>query len=70
MSAPRFTLDQLEGMPTLSVGQADNLKYDDGEYRIWLSRCGAADGMPYDNQVTIERLDSGRWTMLKECQAT
>jgi hypothetical protein len=65
MSVPIFgyTLASLQALPTLSVGQADNLKFDEGGYRVWLCRCGAADGMPYDNQVSIERYDvaSGRW---------
>jgi hypothetical protein len=58
-----FTLESLRALPTLSVGQADNLKFDEGGYRIWLCRCGVADGMPYDNQTTIERFEetAGRW---------
>ena len=57
----RYTARDLVDLPTLSVGQADNLKVDDGTERVWLSRCGKADGMPYDNQITVERLRDGRW---------
>ena len=57
-----YSLAELESLPTLAVGQADNLKLDDGETRVWLCRCGVADGMPYDHQVTVERLIDGRWT--------
>ena len=54
-------LDDLEALPTLAVGQADNLKIDDGDTRVWLSRCTVDDGEPYDNKVTIERLIDGCW---------
>jgi hypothetical protein len=58
-------LDELEAMPTLSEGQADDQKYegedDEGRFRVWLSRCTAADGEPFDNKVTIERYDGRRW---------
>lgn len=63
------TLTELEHLPTLSVGQADDLKIDDGDVRVWLCRCGIADGMPHDNNVTVERLIDGRWTTVEEYQA-
>jgi hypothetical protein len=57
-----YTLAELEAMPTLAQGQADDLKIDTDVSRIWLSRVGIEDGMQYDNLVTIEELnDSGRW---------
>lgn len=55
----------LQDLPTLCVGQSCNLKMDDGETRVWLSRCGVADGAPYDNAVTIEQLVDGRWIVLE-----
>lgn len=66
MRIARYTLNELETLPTLCVGQADNLKVEgednNGRYRIWLSRCGIADGEPYENKVTVERCDSsGQW---------
>ncbi len=58
----RYTAKYLESLPTLATGQADNLKIDDGNgVRVWLSRCTVADGEPYDNKVTHERLENGRW---------
>lgn len=61
----RWNAADLEDMPTLSVGQADDLKAEgedeDGPYRVWLSRCGVADGEPYPNKVTVERCRNGRW---------
>ena len=56
-----FPLAYLEDLPTLCTARADNLKIDTGSMRVWLCRCGIADGMPYDNQVTIEHLKGGRW---------
>lgn len=58
-----YTLQELEAMPTLTVGQADDLKVETEDVRIWLSRCGVADGEPYEDKVTVERYDyqSGRW---------
>ena len=61
-----YTAGELEDMPTLSSGQFDNLKVDTGELRVWLCRCGVADGLPYDNMVTVERLRDGRWVKVSE----
>lgn len=68
---PLYTAAELEDLPTLSVGQADDLKKEDVidgvSYRWWLCRCGTADGMPYDDQVTIEHWGPHtdfRWTTL------
>jgi hypothetical protein len=63
----RYTAAELEAMPTLATGQADDLKKegedDRGRFRIWLSRCGVEDGEPYPNKVTVERYDvlTQRW---------
>ena len=57
----RYTAGELRDLPTLSVGQADDLKIDDGTTRVWLCRCGVADGMPYNDAITVERLKDGRW---------
>ena len=56
------TLEELQKLPTLCVGQVDNLKIETPTMRVWLSRVTVADGQPYDNQVTIERLGvNGIW---------
>ena len=62
----QFSAQELEGMPTLCTGQADDLKYDDGKTRVWLSRCTKDDGEPYNNKITIERLRGGRWEIEDE----
>jgi hypothetical protein len=61
----RYTAGELDGLPTLTVGQADDLKIDDGHERHWLCRCGIADGMPYERTVTVERCIDGRWTVVE-----
>lgn len=65
-----YNLSELQQMPTLSVGQADNLKVDTGTERLWLSRCTVADGEPYNNKVTIEKLINGVWTEVQTYPAT
>lgn len=57
-----YTARYLRSLPTLSTGQADDLKIDDGEHRVWLSRCTVADGEPYDDKVTVETLERGKWS--------
>lgn len=57
-----WTTDELNAMPTLSSGWCGDLKFDDGETRVWLYRVGLADGAPFENTVVIERLSyAGRW---------
>ena len=60
----RYTLNELESLPTLCVGQADDLKIESELVRVWLSRCTKADGEPFDNKVTVEVKNpvSGNWT--------
>lgn len=57
-----YTLSELEALPTLAVGQTDDLKIDDGKKRVWLSRCSVEDGEPYNDKVTVEVVGkNGRW---------
>lgn len=66
----RYTLQELEAMPTLCVGQAADLKVDDGNIRVWLSRCDVASGEPYDNKVTVEMYDDSKgWGPHRSYQA-
>ncbi len=73
MNIPRkyqnLSLKHLEHLPTLHQGQADDCKIDNGQHRVWLSRCGVEDGEPYDHKVTIEALIEGRWETIGEYQA-
>jgi hypothetical protein len=65
-----YSLSELQAMPTLCVGQADDLKAETTDTRVWISRCGVEDGEPYPNKVTVERLISGRWETMAEYPAT
>lgn len=64
-----YRLEQLRAMPTIHVGQYDDLKYRDADTKVWLSRLTVEDGQPYDNQVTVEKLIAGRWVTVDEYQA-
>lgn len=65
-----YGLAELEAIETLSVGQSDDLKLDTQTTRVWLSRCTIADGMPYNNQVTIENFINDRWVTVHQYEAT
>lgn len=66
-----YTLAELEARPTLSVGQADDLKIEvPGKLRVWLSRCSVEDGKPFNNKVTEEVWDGERWRVVREYEAT
>lgn len=54
---------ELRELPTLCVGQADDLKIEEPGHRVWLSRCTVDDGEPVNNKVTIERQEpsNGKW---------
>ncbi len=65
----RYTLEELEGLPTLAQGQTCDLKLQVGDRRVWLCRCSVENGEPYNNKVTIERLDNGCWVKHQQYQA-
>ena len=54
-----FTIGELKALPTLCVGQTDDLKFDNGEIRVWVSRCGLAD-FELD-PISVECLIDGCW---------
>jgi hypothetical protein len=59
----RYETDDLEALPVLTQGQADDLHVEENGTRYWLSRTGRADGEPFDNTVTVEEFDAaaGAW---------
>jgi hypothetical protein len=69
----KYKLKELDKMPTLSIGQADDLKIYNTKRlnKVWLSRMAIEDGMPYNNQVTIERYnpEAGRWVIVEQYEA-
>lgn len=42
-------------------GQADDLYIDHPSYRVWISRMSTEDGEPFNDAVTVEINDNGRW---------
>jgi|WetSurMetagenome_2_1015567.scaffolds.fasta_scaffold59843_7 hypothetical protein len=72
----RYKLEELKALPVLSQGQTDNLHIEgedeQGKFRVWLSRMTMEDGMPYNNQVTIERYNESTgytWKTVEEYEA-
>lgn len=60
---PLPSAEGIASIPVISTGPVANLHYDDGQHRIWLSRCGLADGEPFERTVYVEIYDEngGRW---------
>lgn len=57
------------GMPTLSTGHSEDLKYDGTRYCVWCGRTSLADwngdGQGYtDSRLSFEELVNGRWITL------
>lgn len=65
----KYSLAELKAMPTLQQSHTDNLKKDTRNERVWLSRLTVADGMPYNNQVTVEVFSNGKWNIVDTYQA-
>lgn len=69
----KYTLKQLEEIPTITQGQTDDLKLEELETRVWLSRMTIEDGQPYNNQVTVEQVKyiNGvpTWKTIKQYEA-
>ncbi len=62
----RYSAAELSRMPTLFTSQADDLKVDEDGIRVWLARTTVADGEPYDNKITVEAFENGRWEVIEE----
>lgn len=59
-----FTITHvLQDLPVLCVSQACDLHIDRSDFHVWLSRCGLADGEPFEETVYLEEYDEeeGRW---------
>lgn len=64
------TSETLRGLPTLSQSQADDLKVSECDWRVWLSRCGLADGEPFEETVTIEYRTNEGWSTCEQYDGT
>ncbi|MCP4848972.1 MAG: hypothetical protein GY899_13610 [Verrucomicrobiaceae bacterium] len=51
----------LNSMPTLSAGQADDLKIQTPQFKVWVSRLTVEDGTIENHAISIEYLDDGVW---------
>lgn len=58
-----YTTDQLLAMPTITHSHNADLKFDDGNVRVWLSRLQKEDGEPYNNSIYIEHYVDGSWVV-------
>jgi len=64
----KYMTRDLEALPTLCEGQAEDLKVemileDDTPARVWLSRCGVEDGEPWEHTASLEVYQDGRWSV-------
>lgn len=66
---PRYRLSELEAMPTILQGQAENLKIKEPNFQVWLSRMTRKDGEPFDNKVTVEEYKGKGWKVIDVYQA-
>ena len=64
-----YALEDLERRATIYQGHFADLKLDGETERVWLSRMTIEDGEPYNNKVTVERLENGRWVEAREYEA-
>lgn len=63
-----YNARDLDELPTLTMGQADSLKINDDDIRVWLSRCGTESGEPYNDKISIEARINGIWhTVIEYC---
>jgi hypothetical protein len=58
--------EELDALPTLTQGQADDLKIETDRQRVWLSRCTTLDGEHCDHHVTVETYNGQRWETTSE----
>lgn len=64
MSTTLPSYDELVELPNICLAQAEDLRYDDGEIRIWTSRMTQADGALFEHTVDVERLLDGTWKLI------
>ncbi len=60
--------EALKDLPTLAQGQCADLKVDDGERRVWVSRMTPEDGET--QPVQVERLIDGCWVDVTDEEVT
>ena len=63
-----YSASDFDEMPVLCCGQTCNLFIDDGDVRVWLSRCTVDDGEPFNDKITIEVRTDGCWEEVEAYQ--
>ncbi len=54
--------EALTALDSLHPGHFLDLRIDTGDFRVWTSRCGLADGEPFEHTVHVETLsEDGPW---------
>lgn len=66
----QMSKDEVDALPTIHQGQYADLKLDDGEHRVWVSRMTKADGAKENNAVEVETLENGSWVEANKKQAS
>lgn len=61
----RHSAEEIESMPSSSIGQADDLIHETDDVRIWRSRVDSASGY-YGEGLSVEVLHDGRWETVIE----
>lgn len=65
----KYSLYELERMDTIYSGKFADMKLDNGEERVWLSRMTKEEGAKCNNKVTVEVFKGGIWTCVDEYEA-
>lgn len=52
--------------PTIHTSHTDDLIFETVVARVWRSRMTVEDGMPYNNQITIEVWSKDAWKTIAE----
>lgn len=60
-----YTLEEIKSLPTIHSGTHGNLKIEEENRRVWVSRMTVEDGAKHNNQVIVEYLVNNTW---KVCQ--
>jgi hypothetical protein len=67
----QWRLKDISKFKTISQGQTDDLKVESEGMKVWLSRMTKEDGMPYNNQITVELFNNklGSWETVEQYEA-
>ena len=58
------TTSELQELETIVQGQASDLKVDEPDLRVWLSRMTVEDGEMWEHTVHVEERINDRWRLV------